>query len=161
MFSLGQACDVSVRPNEVPVGFARLTNRNSLRLEENAKIRVKVGGNTLFLRVMKPSSCTDDRDRDNITIGQPIGGERKGFYKPISSTTFSLHKAWGTKKAKWSVGAVFVSIASATAASISAATKDCHYGVRCVGEIRVVTWALVALAALASIIAWCKDNEVF
>ena len=161
MFSLGQACNVSVRPGEVPVGSARLTDRNSLMLEEDAKIRLRAGGNTLFLKVMKPVNCTDDRDRDNITIGQPIGGGRVGFYKPVSSATFSLNKAFGTKKAKWSIAAVTVSIVSAAAASIVAATKDCHNGIACVGEVRPLTWGLVALAAFASIVAWCKDNEVF
>lgn len=161
MFSLGQACNVSVRSDEVPIGSARLTDRNSLALEENANICLRVGGNTLFLKVMKPVNCTDDRDRDNITIGQPIGGETIGFYKRISSATFSLHRAFGTKKAKWSLAAVSVSIVSAAAASIFAATKDCHDGLACVGEVRPLTWGLVALAAFASIVAWCKDNEVF
>jgi hypothetical protein len=104
MLGQGQECYVSVRPNEVPPGSARLTEKNSLRLEEGAKIRIIVSGKTLFLTVIKRVECSEDKDKDNITIGDAIGGDAGGFYKKVSPRTFAWHKAWGTRKARWSAG---------------------------------------------------------
>jgi hypothetical protein len=156
MFGQGQECYVSVR-SEVPAGSARLTKKNSLRLEEGAKIRILVSRKTLYLTVIKRVECSEDKDKDNITIGDAIGGDARGFYKKVSGRTFALHKAWGTRKARWSGGATIVSITSAAGASIYASMKDCQ-GLGCVSRW---TWVLIGLSALASAFSWIKDNDVF
>jgi hypothetical protein len=157
MLGQGQECYVSVRPSEVPPGSARLTEKNSLRLEEGAKIRIIVSGKTLYLTVIKRVECSEDKDKDNITIGDAIGGDAGGLYKKVSARTFAWHKAWGTKKARWSAGATIVSIISAASASIYASMKGCQ-GLGCVSRW---TWVLIGLSALASTFSWIKDNDVF
>jgi len=158
MFGQGQDCNVSSRPDQVPVGSARLTEKNSRGLEEGAKIRILVNGKPLYLTVIKLGACTLDRDKDNITIGDAIGGDTKGFYKKVSARTFAWHKAWGTRKARWSGRATIVSMISAAGASVYASMKDCHGGLACV---KPVTWVLIGLSALASAFSWIKDNDVF
>jgi hypothetical protein len=158
MFGQGQECYVSSRPDQVPVGSARLTEKNSLRLQEGAKIRIVVSSKPVYLTVIKLAACALDKDKDNITIGDAMGGDTGGFYKKVSARTFAWHKAWGTRKARWSGKATIVSMISAAGASVYASMKDCHGGLGCV---KPVTWVLIGLSALASALSWIKDNDVF
>jgi hypothetical protein len=156
MFSLGTACSLNVDSGAVPPKGALLMSNNSLSLENGAKIRIKTASSTLFLNVVRVAVCSDDRNRDNITVGTPLS-ETTGHYKEASAFSMALHSAWGTKKARISAVATGLSITSAAGASINASTKNCQ-GLSCVST---GTWVLIGISALAAMVAWAKDNEVF
>lgn len=161
MFLQGQGCRVSSNPAKVAPGTALLTNKNSLGVGQGDKIRIKTVNNTLYLVVDRLETIEDPRNRDNIIIGLPLGADNAGHYSRISGWVFLRHKAFGTKKVRWSIAATCVSILSAAAATIAAAAKDCKDGIACIGEVSLLSWCLISISALASIVAWCRDNEIF
>jgi hypothetical protein len=161
MFDQGQGCRVSSDPVKVAPGKAILTAKNSLGVHQGDKICIKTVSNTFFVVIDRLETITDLRNMDNIVIGSPLGADTAGHYARISSWKFFLHRAFGTKKVRWSIAATCVSIISAAAASIASASKDCHDGLKCIGEVSTLGWFLVALSALSSLVAWCKDNEIF
>lgn len=161
MFDQGQGCRVSSGAGNVAPGKALLTNKNSLGVHQGDKICIRTVSNAFYLVVDRLETITDLRNKDNIVIGLPLGADTAGHYRRISSWVFFLHKAFGTKKVRWSIAATCVAIISAAAASIASASKGCQDGIKCIGEVSIVSWCLIGLSALSSIVAWCKDNEIF
>lgn len=161
MFGQGPGCHLTSDPVKVAPGKAILTDRNSLGVHQGAKIRIKTVSSTFFVIVERLQAITDIRNKDNIVIGSPLGADTAGHYARISDWVFFLHRAFGTKKVRWSIAATCVSIISAAAASIAAASKNCQDGIKCIGEVNTLSWCLIALSAFSSLVAWCKDNEIF
>jgi hypothetical protein len=161
MFGQGQGCNVQSDPSQVAPGKAILTDKNTLNVHGGDKIRVKTASKTFFVVIERLAPIQDLRNRDNILLSSPLGSDTKGFYKRVSSGAFLLHKISGTNKVRWSIAATVISILSAAAASMAAASKDCHEGWGCIAKISPLSWSLIGIAALSSIVAWCKDNEIF
>lgn len=161
MFGQGQSCKLHSDPGKVLPGKAILTDKNSLHLRQGDKIRIRTVTKTFFVLVERLTPIKDLKNKDNIVLGSPLGADTAGHYKRVSGWAFLLHKAFGTHKVRWSIAATCTSIISAAAASIAAASKDCHDGIKCIGEVSMLSWFLVGISALASIVAWCRDNEIF
>lgn len=161
MFNQGQGCRVSSDPVRIAPGKAILTNQNSLGVNEGAKIRIKTTSKAFYVVVDRLVTISDPRNRDNIVIGSPLGADTAGHYERIPDWRFFLYRAFGTKKVRWSIAATFVAMISAAAASIASASKDCQLGLKCIGEVSGLSWFLIGLSAFSSIVAWCKDNEIF
>lgn len=148
----GRACDISFRTT-TPEGVAVLTDKNSAGAEADSKILLRTGRKSYYLTVsIIPNH--DLRFRDTITTYGPVNSQ-SGRYQKISDNRYRLHKALGTSKAKWSLPATVLSVASAAGASIKAAQ---HSGCSGLGCVSGVAWFLIALSGASAIFAWGKDN---